>query len=162
MKKVELYTDGACRGNPGPGGWGCILVYGKYRRELSGGEESTTNNRMELTAAIEGLSALKEPCEVTLTSDSRYLVDAVTLGWLDEWRARNWRLKSKGTVKNPELWEKLAALLEVHKVTFAWVKGHDGHPENERCDELATTEADRFKPTVTPEGAKNEEEEETK
>ena len=154
MKKVELYTDGACRGNPGPGGWGCILVYGKYRRELSGGEVCTTNNRMELTAAIEGLAALKEPCEVTLTSDSRYLVDAVTLGWLDEWRKKNWRLKSKGTVKNPELWEKLAALLETHRVSFVWVKGHDGHPENERCDELATAEADKFKPTVAPEEEK--------
>ena len=150
MKKVELYTDGACRGNPGPGGWGCILVYGRYRRELSGGEEVTTNNRMELTAAIEGLSALKEPCEVTLTSDSKYLVDAVTLGWLDEWRAKNWRLKSHGTVKNPELWEKLADLLAVHRVSFVWVKGHDGHPENERCDQLATMEADKFKPTVIP------------
>lgn len=149
MKKVELYTDGACRGNPGPGGWGAILVYGKYRRELSGGEESTTNNRMELTAAIEGLSALKEPCEVTLTSDSRYLVDAVTLGWLDEWRRKNWRLKSHGTVKNPELWEKLATLLALHRVNFVWVKGHDGHPENERCDQLATTEADKYKPTAT-------------
>ena len=150
MKKVELYTDGACRGNPGPGGWGCILVYGKYRRELSGGEESTTNNRMELTAAIEGLAALKEPCEVTLTSDSRYLVDAVTLGWLDEWRKKNWRLKSRGTVKNPELWEKLALLLETHRVEFVWVKGHDGHPENERCDQLATAEADKYKPTPAP------------
>ena len=149
MKKVELYTDGACRGNPGPGGWGAILVYGKYRRELSGGEENTTNNRMELTAAIEGLSALKQPCEVTLTSDSRYLVDAVTLGWLDEWRRNNWRLKSRGTVKNPELWEKLATLLACHKVSFVWVKGHDGHPENERCDQLATTEADKYKPAVT-------------
>lgn len=149
MKKVELYTDGACRGNPGPGGWGAILVYGKYRRELSGGEESTTNNRMELTAAIEGLSALKEPCEVTLTSDSRYLVDAVTLGWLDEWRRNNWRLKSRGAVKNPELWEKLATLLALHRVSFVWVKGHDGHPENERCDQLATTEADKYKPTAT-------------
>ena len=156
MKKVELYTDGACRGNPGPGGWGAILVYGKYRRELSGGEASTTNNRMELTAAIEGLSALKMPCEVTLTSDSRYLVDAVTLGWLDEWRRKNWRLKSHGTVKNPELWEKLAELLEVHRVDFVWVKGHDGHPENERCDRLATTEADKFKPIPAPAGETKE------
>lgn len=147
MKKIELYTDGACRGNPGPGGWGCILVYGKHRREFSGGEAETTNNRMELTAAIEGLSALKEPCEVTLTSDSRYLVDAVTLGWLHEWRQKNWRRGSRGAVKNPELWEKLAALLEIHRVNFVWVKGHDGHPENERCDELATAEADKYKPT---------------
>ena len=154
MKKVELYTDGACRGNPGPGGWGCILVWGKYRRELSGGEESTTNNRMELTAAIEGLSALKEPCEVTLTSDSKYLVDAVTLGWLDEWKKKNWRLKSHGTVKNPDLWEKLSELLGVHRVSFVWVKGHDGHPENERCDFLATSEADKFKPVIGPENEK--------
>ena len=103
MKKVEIYTDGACRGNPGPGGWGCILVYGKYRRELSGGEPETTNNRMELTAAIMGLAALKESCEVTLTSDSKYLVDAISLGWLAEWRKKNWRLISGGSVKNPEL-----------------------------------------------------------
>ena len=155
MKRVEIYTDGACRGNPGPGGWGCILVYGKYRRELSGGEPETTNNRMELTAAIEGLSALKEPCEVTLTSDSKYLVDAISLGWLAEWRKKNWRLLSGGSVKNPELWEKLAVLLEKHKVTPGWVKGHDGHPENERCDELATGEADRFAPPApTPEQGK--------
>ena len=151
MKRVELFTDGACRGNPGPGGWGCILVYGKFRREMSGGEPETTNNRMELTAAIEGLAALKEPCEVVLTSDSKYLVDAVTLGWLDDWQRKNWRLKTRGAVKNADLWAKLADLLATHRVSFVWVKGHDGHPENERCDQLATTEADKYKPAL-PEG----------
>lgn len=141
MKKVTIYTDGACRGNPGPGGFGVILEYGAARRELSGGEPLTTNNRMELRAAIEGLSALREPCEVTLYSDSRYLVDAVTLGWAESWRATGWK---RGKAKNPDLWESLLALLAVHRVTFRWVRGHDGHPENERCDALATAAADSF------------------
>ena len=141
MKKVTIYTDGACRGNPGPGGYGVILAYGAARRELSGGEPLTTNNRMELRAAIEGLSALREPCEVTLYSDSRYLVDAVTLGWAESWRKTAWK---NGKAKNPDLWEQLLSLLTVHSVTFQWVRGHDGHPENERCDLLATTAADSF------------------
>ena len=144
MKKVTIYTDGACRGNPGPGGFGVILEYGAVRRELSGGEPLTTNNRMELRAAIEGLSALREPCEVTLYSDSRYLVDAVTLGWAESWRATGWK---RGKAKNPDLWESLLTLLAVHRVTFRWVRGHDGHPENERCDALATAAADSF---ITP------------
>lgn len=147
MKKVTIYTDGACRGNPGPGGFGVILEYGAARRELSGGEPLTTNNRMELRAAIEGLSALREPCEVTLYSDSRYLVDAVTLGWAESWRATGWK---RGKAKNPDLWEKLLSLLSVHRVTFEWVRGHDGHPENERCDALATAAADSF---IAPAGA---------
>lgn len=147
MKKVTIYTDGACRGNPGPGGFGVILQYGTARRELSGGESLTTNNRMELRAAIEGLSALREPCEVTLYSDSRYLVDAVTLGWARSWQASGWR---RGKAKNPDLWERLLALLDVHRVTFVWVRGHDGHPENERCDALATAAADSCRPTPTP------------
>ena len=146
MKKVTIYTDGACRGNPGPGGYGVILQYGTARRELSGGEAVTTNNRMELRAAIEGLSALREPCEVTLYSDSRYLVDAVTLGWARSWRATGWK---NGKAKNPDLWERLLSLLEIHKVTFSWVRGHHGHPENERCDELATAAADEFRPSGT-------------
>ena len=144
-KKVRLYTDGACRGNPGPGGWGAILVYGAHEKELSGGEAETTNNRMELLAAIEGLSALRESCEVHLTSDSKYLVDAISLGWLNEWRRRSWRLKSGGAVKNPDLWEALFALLEVHTVTFVWVRGHNGHDYNERCDRLATAAADSYR-----------------
>ena len=144
MKKVTVYTDGACRGNPGPGGWGAILVYGAHEREMSGGERETTNNRMELTAAIEALSALKEPCEVTLVSDSKYLTDAVTLGWLDGWRARGWRRADRGPVQNPDLWERLYTLLHTHSVTLVWVKGHAGHPFNERCDALATAFADSF------------------
>ena len=144
MKKVELYTDGACRGNPGPGGWGCILVYGKYRRELSGGEENTTNNRMELTAAIEALRALKEPCQVELYTDSRYLADAIEQGWLTSWKIRGWRRKD-GPVKNPELWQALDALLETHEVTFHWVKGHAENPFNNRCDEMAVAEAQKRK-----------------
>lgn len=144
MKKVEIYTDGACRGNPGPGGWGAVLVYGDREKELSGGEENTTNNRMELTAAIEALSALKEPCEVTLTSDSTYLVNAIREGWLTEWRKRGFR-----KVKNPDLWMKLDPLLLRHEVTFVWVKGHDGHSYNERCDRLATAAADALRPAST-------------
>ena len=145
MKKVEIYTDGACRGNPGPGGWGVVLVYGSVEKELSGGEELTTNNRMELLAAINGLSALREPCEVTLYSDSKYLVDAINLGWAASWRERGWRRSSKEEAKNPDLWEALFALLEVHTVSFVWVRGHNGHDYNERCDRLATAAADSYR-----------------
>lgn len=143
MKAVQLYTDGACRGNPGPGGWGAILVYGKYEKELSGGEAETTNNRMELLAAISGLSALRESCEVTLYSDSKYLVDAYTKGWVVGWRASGWR-RGREELKNPDLWERLWELTERHRVTFIWVKGHNGHSYNERCDALATAFADSF------------------
>lgn len=143
MKEVELYTDGACRGNPGRGGWGAILVYGKHERELSGGEPNTTNNRMELMAAIAGLEALKEPCAVTLYSDSKYLVDAFLLGWVESWKAAGWK-RGRDELKNPDLWERLYALTEVHKVAFVWVKGHNGHDYNERCDALATSFADSF------------------
>jgi ribonuclease HI len=143
MKKVTIYTDGACRGNPGPGGYGVILTYGSARRELSGGEPTTTNNRMELRAAIEGLRALREPCEVTLYSDSRYLVDAINEGWARSWQKTAWK---GGKAKNPDLWEQLLSLLDVHRVTFLWVRGHDGHEENERCDALATAAADSFRP----------------
>ena len=145
MKRVTVYTDGACRGNPGPGGYGVILQYGAARREISGGEPETTNNRMELRAAIEGLSALREPCEVTLYSDSRYLVDAVILGWARTWQATGWK---RGKAKNPDLWERLLSLLDIHRVSFVWVRGHDGHPENERCDALATAAADSFRPSA--------------
>ena len=144
MKKVELYTDGACRGNPGRGGYGAILVFGSYEKVISGGEPLTTNNRMELLAAIEGLAALKEPCEVTLTSDSKYLVDAFNLGWVDEWIRADFRRGKKDEVKNPDLWERLIDLTRKHKVSFVWVKGHDGHPYNERCDHHATAIADSF------------------
>ena len=134
MKQVTIFTDGACSGNPGPGGWGTILRYGSVESERSGGEASTTNNRMELTAAIEGLAALKYPCRVDLYSDSTYLVDGVTKGWARSWQATGWK---RGKAKNPDLWERLLELLDVHEVTFHWVRGHAGHPENERCDALA-------------------------
>lgn len=143
MKEVEIYTDGACRGNPGRGGWGAILVYGKHERSLSGGEPSTTNNRMELMAAISGLEALKEPCKVTLYSDSKYLTDAFILGWVESWRSTGWR-RGRDELKNSDLWERLYSLTERHQVSFVWVKGHDGHHYNERCDALATTFADSF------------------
>ena len=145
MKEVYLYTDGACRGNPGKGGWGAILVYGKFRRELSGGEPMTTNNRMELLGAINGLDALKEPCRVILTSDSKYLVDGMTKGWASSWKAKGWKKADGKPALNPELWDRLLMLCEKHQVEFVWVKGHAGHPENERCDVLATTFADSFK-----------------
>ena len=149
VKHVDIYTDGACRGNPGRGGWGAVLVYRGIEKELSGGEALTTNNRMELTAAIEALSSLREPCQVTLTSDSKYLTDAVTKGWAESWRAKGWKKADKSPALNPDLWEQLLDLLHVHDVSFVWVKGHDGHPYNERCDRLATAFADSFPDTVS-------------
>ena len=137
MKKVYLFTDGSCRGNPGPGGWGAILRYGEHEKEMSGGDANTTNNRMELTGVIEGLSALREPCEVELCTDSKYVSDALSLGWAKGWRARGWKRADKSPALNPDLWEKLLSLCEYHTVHVVWVKGHAGHPENERCDELA-------------------------
>ena len=145
MKKVDIYTDGACRGNPGRGGWGAVLVYNGREKELSGGERETTNNRMELTAAIRALSMLKEPCEVTLYSDSKYLIDAITKGWVESWRAKGWRKADKSPALNVDLWEQLLPLLERHEVTFEWIKGHNGHPYNERCDTLAVEEVERHK-----------------
>ena len=143
MKHVNIYTDGACRGNPGRGGWGAILVYQGIEKEMSGGEPMTTNNRMELLAAIESLSALKESCAVTLYSDSKYLVDAFNEGWIYGWREKGWK-RGKDELKNPDLWEKLYSLTKEHEVTFVWVKGHNGHDYNERCDKLATDFADSF------------------
>lgn len=137
MKKIQIYTDGACSGNPGKGGWGAVLVYNGKEKEISGGEDMTTNNRMELTAVIEALSALKEPCEVTLTTDSKYVCDAVNKGWVYSWKSKGWKKADKKPALNVDLWEKLLALLEIHKVEFVWVKGHNGHPYNERCDRLA-------------------------
>lgn len=142
MKKVNIYTDGACRGNPGAGGYGVILEYAGNEKEISKGFPNTTNNRMELTAAIVGLEALKEPCEVTLHSDSKYLVDAIKKGWLKNWQAKNWKKSDKKPVLNTDLWKRLIPQLEKHSVAFVWVKGHDGHHYNERCDVLATTAAD--------------------
>lgn len=137
MKKVYLYTDGACSGNPGPGGWGAILCYGGHERELSGGEHGTTNNRMELTAVIEGLSALKEPCEVEICSDSTYVIDSIKKGWVYNWQRNGWRKSDKSPALNADLWQRLLPLLKKHKVSLVWVRGHTGHPENERCDQLA-------------------------
>lgn len=140
MKRIEIYTDGACSGNPGPGGWGAVLVYKGYEKQLSGGEKATTNNRMELTAVIEALRALKEPCEVTLTTDSKYVCDAVNKGWVYSWQRNNWKKADKKPALNVDLWTELLALLKTHQVTFVWVKGHNGHHYNEICDRLAVSE----------------------
>lgn len=137
MKFVEIFTDGACSGNPGPGGWGAVLRFGAAEKELCGGEKETTNNRMELTAVIKALSALKEPCRVRLTTDSKYVCDAILQGWVYSWQKNGWRKADKKPALNVDLWEELLPLLKTHKVEFCWVKGHAGHPENERCDTLA-------------------------
>ena len=139
MKAVEIFTDGACSGNPGPGGYGAILLYGKYRKELSGGFRHTTNNRMEIFAASAALEALNEPCSVTLFSDSSYLVDAISKNWLRGWKNRGWIKADKQPVLNVDLWQRLDGLLSVHSVTFRWVKGHASNENNNRCDELART-----------------------
>lgn len=144
MKKVEIFSDGACSGNPGPGGYGVILRFGEHVKELSGGEAHTTNNRMELMGVITGLSALKEPCSVILTTDSKYVVDAVTKGWVYGWQKRGWIKADKKPALNSDLWEQLLRLLDKHQVTFNWVKGHAGHPENERCDRLAVEQRDYY------------------
>ena len=144
MKKVEIFTDGACSGNPGPGGWGTILDYKGRQKELSGGERKTTNNRMELTAVIEGLKALKEKCIVTVITDSKYVSDGINLGWAKSWKANNWRKKDKKPALNPELWDELLSLIDNHVVTVKWIKGHAGHPENERCDKLAVAQSQKF------------------
>ena len=145
MKKVEIYTDGACSGNPGAGGWGTILVYNGHEKELSGGEANTTNNRMEMMAVIEGLKALKEPCEVVLTSDSQYVCNAITKGWAKSWQKNNWIKSDKTQAKNADLWEEMLKLLAVHKVNMVWVRGHNGHPYNERCDKLAVEQSQKYK-----------------
>ena len=142
MKFVEIFSDGACSGNPGPGGYGAILRCEGREKELSGGEPHTTNNRMELTGVIEALSALKFPCKVRVTTDSKYVVDGITKGWAAGWRKRGWKKSDGKPALNPDLWEKLLALLEVHEVEFCWIKGHAGHEENERCDRLAVAQRD--------------------
>lgn len=144
MKTVEIFTDGACSGNPGAGGYGVVMRYGSHEKELSGGEPSTTNNRMELTAVIEGLSALKEPCRVILTTDSKYVADSVSKGWLYNWQKKNWVKSGNKPVPNADLWKRLIPLLNTHEVKFVWVKGHAGHPENERCDSLAVVQRDVY------------------
>ena len=143
-KQVELFTDGACSGNPGPGGWGAILRFGSHEKELSGGEKNTTNNRMELTAVIEGLLALKEPCIVTLTTDSKYVADGLSKGWAANWKKNGWRKADKKPALNPDLWDELLRLAEIHTLTINWIKGHAGHSENERCDALAVAESQKF------------------
>lgn len=141
MKAVEIHTDGSCLGNPGPGGYGIVLVCGSHRLELSEGFRKTTNNRMELMAAIVAFEQLKQSCRVTLWSDSRYLVDAMAKGWLDGWKARGWRKASRQPVKNADLWQRLDAAVSKHEVSWTWLRGHTGHVENERCDELAVAAA---------------------
>lgn len=144
MKFVEIFSDGACSGNPGPGGWGAILRCDGYEKEISGGEAHTTNNRMELTGVIQALSALKYPCKVRVTTDSRYVVDGITKGWAQVWKKRGWKKSDGKPALNPELWERLLELLAIHDVEFAWIKGHAGHEENERCDRLAVAQRDMY------------------
>lgn len=139
QKYVELFTDGACSGNPGAGGWGAILRYGNHEKEFCGGEKNTTNNRMELTAVIKGLSALKEPCRVHIVTDSKYVSDGISKGWAKSWQQNGWKKADKKPALNTELWQELLNLLEVHTVDIEWVKGHAGHKENERCDALAVS-----------------------
>ena len=145
MKTVTLYTDGACSGNPGPGGWGAILEYMGHEKEFSGGEENTTNNRMELTAVIEGLSKLKEPCIVELYSDSKYVIDGLEKGWAEGWKKRGWIKSDKKPALNPELWDQLLTLTHIHQMRYHWVKGHAENPKNNRCDELAVARWKRIK-----------------
>jgi len=141
MKKVTLYTDGACSGNPGPGGWAAILSYGEYERVMSGHENPTTNNRMELTAVIEGLSALNQRCEVELFSDSKYVIDSVSKGWLYGWQKKGWKKSGGELVPNIDLWQKLLPLLKSQDINFNWVRGHIGNETNERCDSIAVAES---------------------
>lgn len=145
MKKVEIYTDGSCKFNPGPGGWGAILVYNGREKELCGGNVDTTNNRMELTAVIEALSALKEPCDVVLCSDSKYVIDGLEKGWAESWKKRGWKKADKSPALNPDLWDKLLNEVSRHKMTYKWIKGHAGHSYNERCDAMAQAFADKLK-----------------
>ena len=145
MKTVTIYTDGACSGNPGPGGWGAILEYQGVEKEFSGGEAETTNNRMELTAVIAGLSALKEPCIVELYSDSKYVIDGLSKGWAASWRKNGWRKADKKPALNPDLWEKLLELTEIHQLHYHWVKGHADNPKNNRCDQMAVAEWQKLK-----------------
>lgn len=145
ITRVNIYTDGACKGNPGPGGWGAVLVAGAYEKEFSGGEASTTNNRMELLGAIAAFEALRYPCEVTFTSDSQYVINGLEKGWAESWRRRGWKKADGKPALNPDLWERLLKAIERHTVTYVWVKGHAGHPYNERCDALAVAEAEKFK-----------------
>jgi len=144
LKKVTLYTDGACSGNPGPGGWACVLIYGEHEKELSGGAAETTNNRMEMTAALEGLKILKRPCKVEFYTDSNYLKDGVTQ-WLAGWKKRGWKTATRKPVKNQDIWEQLDQVIQTHQIEWHWVKGHAGDEYNERCDELAREALEAFR-----------------
>lgn len=142
---VTIYTDGACSGNPGPGGYGAILMYGQHKKELSGGDPNTTNNRMELMGVITALKALNRPCQVNLYTDSQYVVNAIEKGWAKKWQANGWMRNKKDKALNPDLWQTLLELLELHQVKFHWVKGHAENPYNNRCDELAVAESHKYK-----------------
>ena len=144
MKQVIVYTDGACSGNPGPGGWGAVLLYGEHKKEISGGEPRTTNNRMELTAVIEALKLLKQPCAVELYSDSKYVIDALEKGWAKGWKKRGWVKSDRKPALNPDVWEVLLELTQVHQLKYHWVKGHASNPLNNRCDEMAVAESRKF------------------
>jgi len=144
MKQIEIFTDGACSGNPGPGGWGAVLRYKGAEKELSGGEAETTNNRMELTALIQALKALKEPCEITLCSDSQYVINGLQKGWARGWKARGWKKADRSPALNADLWDQLLTLSEPHTIRYVWIKGHAGHPENERCDRLAVEQSKKY------------------
>ena len=145
MKKIHIYTDGACSGNPGPGGWGAVLEYNGARKEISGGEAETTNNRMELTGIIRALALLKEPCDITFCSDSKYVIDGLSKGWAKGWRSRGWVKSDKKPALNSDLWAQLLDLIEPHTIHYEWIKGHAGHPQNERCDTLAVAAAAQYK-----------------
>ncbi len=144
LKTVYIYTDGACKGNPGPGGWGAILRYNEHEKEIWGGESSTTNNRMEMMGLIRALEQLKEPCNVIVTSDSKYVLDGLQKGWASNWRANNWMRNKKEKALNADLWERLLDLTDQHKMEYRWVRGHQGHPENERCDGMASSAAEYY------------------
>lgn len=144
MKQVDIFTDGACSGNPGPGGWGAILRYKGTDKEISGGEAHTTNNRMELTAVIEALKLLKEPCEVTLWTDSKYVADGLGKGWAAGWKKNGWKKADKKPALNPDLWDELLSLNDKHTITIQWIKGHASHPENEKCDRMAVAESQKY------------------
>ena len=149
MKTVEIYTDGACSGNPGPGGWGAVLRYENYQKEISGCESNTTNNRMEITALIKALQMLKEPCKVKVCTDSKYVCDSISKGWALSWKKKGWKKSDGKPALNSDLWEQLLNLLEIHDIEFTWVKGHAGHPENELCDTLATNAIKNLKKSQT-------------
>jgi len=148
IKKINIYSDGACLSNPGPGGWCAILTYNNKEKVLSGGEAHTTNNKMELLAVISGLEAIKEPCEVEVCTDSKYVVDGISKGWAVSWRKNNWIKSDKKPALNADLWERLLNIIEKHSVKFTWVKGHSGHEYNERCDEIASKTAQEFKDSL--------------